>query len=254
MVAELLVVVVAQAGLQLVRAEAALVFDKYASVVAFVHQEVGGTGHFVPLPIAACGQQLSVGEGEIGLQRSRVALRVEGVDVAANVRDAEVRVGFVGCASGLRGELEAFARRPGQLAAEHALGGFGLIAAEVAAVVFVVGIGIEEVAFHRHVTGDLDAAAQRQGHIAIAIPVGFVGEATLEDGKTRSSAGVDAVGFLVRAFGTDPAPVAAIAEAGAGLAQIVAARADAEMWFETDAAVTGENLDHAADGFRPIEA
>src|SRR5690606_30444722 len=69
------------------------------------------------------------------------------------------------------------------------------------------------------------------------------------------AAGIDAVGGLARAVRADPAAVAAIAEAGAGLARAVAAGAEPDLARQPRfAAAAGEHLDHAADGFRAVQA
>src|SRR3546814_2222899 len=62
--AELLVVVVAHAGLQPVRAEAALVFGEYAGVVAPGDIKLGVAFHRVALPVGAGAEQVARGSEE----------------------------------------------------------------------------------------------------------------------------------------------------------------------------------------------
>ena len=255
-IAELLVVVVAHAGLPLMRADASLVLDEHARVIATVHAETGAAGDVVLLPVASGRQQVAFGEGEVGLHGRGVALRIEGVDESAEIRGcriAVIRIGLVVGAAGLHGELQAIIGAPGQFTACYALGVLRLVAAEDAAVVFVVGIGVEEVAFQRQCVGQVHATAQRHRDVAVAVFIGFVGEAALEQ-RARSTAGVDAVGFLVGALGADPAALRTVAETGAGFAQVVAAGADAEMRLETEVTLAGEDLDHPADRFRTVQA
>src|SRR3546814_2080630 len=63
--AELLVVVVAHAGLQPVRAEAALVLGEYAGVVALGDIKLGVAFHRVALPVGAGAEQVARVEPEV---------------------------------------------------------------------------------------------------------------------------------------------------------------------------------------------
>src|SRR5688500_2977120 len=58
----------------------------------------------------------------------------------------------------------------------------------------------------------------------------------------------------MRVVGAEPAALAAAAEAGAGLAQPVAAGADAEMRRIAGPVAPGEDLDHAADRLGAVQA
>src|SRR5690606_21571450 len=90
--------------------------------------------------------------------------------------------------------------------------------------------------------------------VAVAVVVGLVGEAALEQ-RARAAAGVDAVGRLARAVPAHPAALAAIFEAGAGLARAVAAGAELQVARQARiAAAAGEDLDHPADRLGAVQA
>src|SRR5690606_21152225 len=104
----------------------------------------------------------------------------------------------------------------------------------------------------------LHPAAQVDRGVAVAVAVGFVDEAAGAERRagrgSRAAAGVDAVGALVRHVGAEPAALAAATDAGAGLAQAVAADAQPHARGERTVVAAGEDLDHAADRLRAVEA
>ncbi len=120
-VAELLVVVVACAGLQLVAAEAALVLHEYAGVAAAVDQVTRAAAiQVVFAPVHACAQQLALGHAEIALQGGAVAV---GLCAATCTEVAEV-VRLVVTAADVGGECQALGRGVAHLAGQHLLAGF----------------------------------------------------------------------------------------------------------------------------------
>src|SRR5690606_12079542 len=219
---ELLVVVVTRAGLQAVGAEAALVTGEHAGAVAAAHVVIGGAVEVVLVPVQAQGQRLSGCGREIRLQRSAVAAGIERADELARrvviAAIAVVVVRFVARAARLQGEMDLLRWRPRKLRPERFLQVVRLVATEDGAVVFVLGLGAEQVAFKRHRFPQRDAAARAQRAVAVAVAVGFVREAAGKQVR-RAAAGVDAVGALVGGVDAEPSARAASANPGAGLAQ-----------------------------------
>ncbi|MNN00589.1 hypothetical protein D3C81_1131850 [compost metagenome] len=254
MVAELLVVVIAHAGLQRVRAELALVLDEHAGVVAVLHVERGGAGDLVVLPVGAGGQLLAFGELDVALHAGGVTTRIEVAGEGAGAAGSEVVVGLVAVAADLCGQLERVGHGPCQLAAVDLLHVVGFVAAKDAAVVFVEAVGIEHVAFQAQRVGQCIAGAHVDGGVAVAIAVRLIGEAACAPAGGGATAGVDAVGLLVAALGRNPTALATVAETGAGLAQVVAACGQRQVLLQALARGTGEDLDHAADGFGAVQA
>src|SRR5690606_31806978 len=154
-----------------------------------------------------------------------VAAGVEGAGEAALAVGGEVGVGLVDVAADLRGQLEGVGSGPGQLAAIDLLAVVGFIAAEDAAVGLVAGGGSQHMAFQAQGLAQCVATAHVDRGVAVAVTVRFVGIAAGAPGMIGiaggATAGVDAVGALVAALGRDPAALAAVAEAGAGLPQVV---------------------------------
>ncbi len=205
-VAELFVVVVTQAGLQVVRAEPTLVLHEHAGVVAAVDQIARAAAIQVVLaPVHAGAEQLAVGDAHVGLHRGAVAVGLRGAqpDVVVVVVRLVVGTADVG------GQGEALARRVADLAAQHLLQGFGVV---VVAVVVVLAFGAQRGAFHAQAVGQRVAAAQAHRQVAVAVAVGFVGAAAGE-GDWITVAGVDAVGVLVGDVGAEPAARAGAADA-----------------------------------------
>ena len=246
--AELLVVVVAQAGLQLLRPEPSLVLGEHAGVVAAVHIVGGAAGDAVAQPVRAGGQLLARLEQEITLQRGLVAAGLQPTDEAGA---AEV-VRFVAAAPerGLPGHARG--RRVAQLAGVHLLHGFGVVGP--AAVVVVVALGAQRAAFQGPGIAELAAAAQAGRTVAIAVTVGLVGEAARAPAGRGAVAGVDAVGAQEGEIGAEPAALATQAQPGAGFAQAVAAGADHCPRLQATVFAAGEDLDHAADGIGAVQA
>src|SRR5690606_32979921 len=202
-----------------------------AGVVAVADGEPGAAGDLVAQPVDAGAEQLVLADGEVALHRSGVAAGVEaageGPRAGGAVGERVVRIG-VGAADadvdvGIR------VRAPAQAAAEDLLAGVGLVAAEDAAIVLVEGVGDQHMALQLDGFADLAAAAHAHRRVAVAVAVGFVDEAARAPAFGGAAAGVDAVGALPGALGLEPAVFAATADAGAGLAQAVAAHAQAEV-------------------------
>src|SRR5690606_17913951 len=109
-VAELGVVVVARAGLQRMRAEAALVLDEGAEVVAAAALEAGAAGNAVVLPVQSGAEQLPRAEAGVQLQRGQVAAGTVAVDQAARAVLAVIALGVVAGAAGLGLQRDALAQ------------------------------------------------------------------------------------------------------------------------------------------------
>src|SRR3546814_44022 len=160
--AELLVVVVAHAGLQPVRAEAALVLGEYAGVVALGDIKLGVAFHRVALPVGAGAEQVARVEPEVGLQRGGLAAGVEMADASAAAGVVVERVlGAVVVAAELRGDVDVVGWRPGQLRAQYLLHVLGEVAAEDAAVELVARLRAQCIALQIQRIAQLHAAAQR---------------------------------------------------------------------------------------------
>src|SRR5690606_38973896 len=257
--AELFVVVVAHAGLQPVRAEVALVFGEHAGVVALGDGECRGAFHRVALPVGAGAEQVARVEPDVGLQRGGLAAGVEVADAGAAAGVVvEGVLGAVVVAAQLRGDVDAVVRRPGQLRAQHLLHVLGDVAAARAAVDLVARLRAQRIALQFQRPAQSHAAAQVDRAVAVAVAVGLVDEAAGAERRTGrgsgAAAGVDAVGALVRQVDAEPAALAAAADAGAGLAQAVAADAQPHARRERAVVAAGEDLDHAADRFRAVQA
>src|SRR5690606_37937020 len=122
------------------------------------------------------------------------------------------------------------------------------------AVVLVEGIGDQRVALHVQRVPQLAAAAQAHRRVAVAVTVGLVGEAARAPALGGAAAGIDAVGALPGALGLEPAALAGLADARARLAPAVAADAQAGVRAQSAAGAPVEDLDHAADGLRAVQA
>ena len=110
-------------------------------------------------------------------------------------------------------------------------------------------------ALQHHRLADVHAAAQRERVLGVAVAVGLVvDEAAGEDREARATAGIDAIGALEAGVEAEPAALAATADADAAFAAAVAAGAGVEAEGRVAAIATGEDLDHAADGFRAVQA
>src|SRR5690606_29723016 len=161
-------------------------------------------------------------------------------------------------AAELEGDADAVGRRPLQLRAEHLLHVLRDIAAKDAAVELVARFRAQRGGLQLKRVGGLHPAAQVDRGVAVAVAVGFVDEAAGAERRagrgSRAAAGVDAVGALVRHVGAEPAALAAATDAGAGLAQAVAADAQPHARGERTVVAAGEDLDHAADRLRAVEA
>src|SRR5690606_10701023 len=152
--AELLVVVVPGAGLQPVRAEAALVLGEDGVVVALV-LVVGGVALVaVAQPVGADGEQLAGGELQVGLQACAVTIGAEPADEGVVL----VLVGSVDIAAGGQAQPGAFAGLPGQRAADDLLDGLGIVA--VVAVELVLALAAQRV--HPQLPGVAEIVATAQ--------------------------------------------------------------------------------------------
>jgi hypothetical protein len=117
----------------------------------------------------------------------------------------------------------------------------------------VPAVGAQRAAFHVPLVVEGVAAAQALGQVAVAVAVGFVGEAAGEQ-RRRAAAGIDAIGMLVGDVGAEPAAFGAATDAAAGFAQAVAATAELEVRGEIALVAAGEDLDHATDGVGAVQA
>src|SRR5690606_16335387 len=155
-----------------------------------------------------------------------------GVDAAGKVATVvdgivEAGQGAVVRAAHAQVQVDVGARPPLQSRAQDLLPVVGLVAAEDAAVVFVEGIGKQRMAFQLQGIGHLDAAAQAHRRVAVAVAVGLVDEAARAPAGSGAAAGVDAVGALPRALRLEPGTPGALADARAGRAEALGARAHA---------------------------
>src|SRR5690606_31835452 len=159
-------------------------------------------------------------------------------------------------AAELRGDVDAVGRRPGQPRSEDLLHVLGEVLET--AVELVAGLGAQRVALQFQRLAQPHAAAQVDRAVAVTVAVGFVGEAAGAERRvrrgSRAAAGVDAVGALVGDVRAEPAALAAAADAGAGFAQAVAADPGAHARGECTVVAAGEDLDHAADRLRAVQA
>src|SRR5690606_4777742 len=152
-------------------------------------------------------------------------------------------------------QVDIGARPPLQSRAQNLLPVVGLVAAEDAAVVFVEGIGKQRMAFQVQGIGHLNAAAQAHRRVPVAVAVGLVDEAARAPAGSGAAAGVDAVGALPRALRLEPGTPGALADARAGRAEAVVARAHAEVALHRAfSRPPGEDLHHAADRFGAVQA
>src|SRR5690606_27539813 len=145
-----------------------------------------------------------------------------------------------------------------QLAADHLLHRAGAVGQAPG------GIGVELVvafaAQHpcvRAPAGDrAQAGAQRHRVllVAVAVRVGRVHAAAGEHRRADAAARVDAVGALVAGVHAEPGARAAPVQAGAGFAEVVAARTQVRTGLQAFARAAGEHLDDAADGFAAVQA
>src|SRR5690606_26273132 len=254
--AELLVVVVADAGLEAVGAEVALPGQEHAGVVAVAHGKGGAPGHAVAHPVHAGAQHLGRAERHVALHRRGVATGVDGAGEAARagVRIDVVRGGLVVGAADAHRQAAAFARAPRKARAQHLLAVVGFVAAEDRAVVLVERVGHHGMPLELQPAAERGAGAQAGRGVAVAVAVGLVGVAARAPARGGAAAGVDAVGALPRALGVEPAAPAARADARGRLAQSVAAGAEAGVRAQARGAVgaPGEDLDHAADGLGAV--
>ena len=245
--AELFVVVVAHAELQVVLSEASLVLGEAGVVATPGLGELGVAVDPVAQPVEAEREQLALADAEIALQRSAVAIAAE----RAHEHAVGIVVRGVGVASGVELQVDAVVRLPAQLAADHLLGGSRVVEE---AVVMVVRHCAQPLDFGIELLTQRVATAQRQRVVLVAVEIGFFGETAGEDREAGAAAGIDAIAGLVRVVGAEPATLAATAKAGAEFAQLMAAGADAQVRGVTGPVATGEDLDHAADGFGAIQA
>ncbi|EEF93535.1 hypothetical protein CATMIT_01833, partial [Catenibacterium mitsuokai DSM 15897] len=121
-------------------------------------------------------------------------------------------------------------------------------------VVLVVAFGAEHSRFSVPLLVEAVAALHRQRGVAVAVAVGRIGEAAGAARRRLAAASVDAVGVFVRGVDRIPAALALARDAGGGAVGRVAADADAEARRERALRAAGEDLDHAADGFRAVQA
>src|SRR5690606_8792846 len=204
-VAELGVVVVAHAGLQRMRAEAALVLDEGAEVVATVAVEAVGAGDVVVLPVQAGAEQLFLAEAGIHLHRGQVAAGAEHVHQAAAGALAVVAVCVVAGATELGLQRNALGDAPVEPATDDLLQVVGFVATEHAAVVLVAAVRIQHVGLHFHVLAQLHAATQVDRGVAMAVAVGLVDIAARAPAGGSAAAGVYAFLLAMPGAGRDPA-------------------------------------------------
>src|SRR5690606_8889336 len=255
--AELVVVVAAQAQLQVLRAELALVLRERRAVAATDGERRPRIDHVggVAQPVEAGAQQLALGHAEVALQARAVA----GGAVAVGEGVADVVVGIVGIAAGGQLQLHGVGRRPAHAAADDLLDDVGIVL--VVAVVVVVAFGAERARVELPGLGGREVGAHGGAVVAVAVAVQVragddeAAGAGPGVGIVGTGAGVDAVGFLAGDIDADAAALAADVDAGRSLAQTVAAGGDAAVAVHAFAAVAaaGEDLDHAADGVGAVQ-
>ena len=94
-------------------------------------------------------------------------------------------------------------------------------------------------------------AAQIQRGIAVAVFIRFDGKA---GGSQRAFAGIEAIGDEMAHTEVEPGVIPAAGQIGRRLPGVVTAEHGAGGGGQFAAALAGENLDDAADGFGTIEA
>ena len=123
-----------------------------------------------------------------------------------------------------------------------------------AAVIGIAAFGAQQIGLHITGFAEAPAAVERDRGIAVRIVVRLVGEAARAR-RGAAAAGVEAVGIGVGEVGRKPALLAVEAHTGGRFAGVVAADGGAEVRAPALAvAAAREDLDHAADRFRTVQA
>src|SRR5690606_37991035 len=173
-----------------VRTEAALVLHEHTGVVAAFDQVIDAAAvQAVIAPVHAGAEQVAGGDGDVGLHRCAVAMRLG----AADGTERTTIVRFVVAATDAGRHRQAFGRGIAHLSTQYLLQRFGVV---VVAVVVVLAFGTQRAAFHAPLFVEGVSTARALGQVAVPIAVGFVGAAAGE-GRRRAAAGVDAIAVLV---------------------------------------------------------